>query len=81
MSTDKEAKIVRIFSKKMPWGAHIVDDAKTALDLNMVNDVETRTPQGSLCTVCKGSRMLCHKSRCPILTKISAYLMVREWMD
>jgi hypothetical protein len=77
----KEAKIVKIFKKKMPWGAHIINDAKIARDLDMVNDVETRMPRGSLCSICKGARMLCHKERCPILTKISAYLKIRGLME
>ncbi len=82
MQAQKEARVVRIFNKKMPWTQHMVEDARTALDLNITgDDVQTRVPQGSLCAVCKGARMLCRKARCPILTKVHSFLRIREVMD
>jgi len=81
MQSQKEAKVVRIFKKKMPWTEHMVDDARTALDLNVTDDIETRTPQGSLCTICKGARMLCRKASCPVLTKIHSYLKIRANLE
>ncbi|MEM2094571.1 MAG: Nre family DNA repair protein [Candidatus Bathyarchaeia archaeon] len=80
MRQDKNAKIVRMVKKKMPWAAHLIEDAKTALDLNLL-DVETRVPYGSMCPVCKGVRMLCHKARCPITTKLYAYLKVKGALE
>jgi DNA repair protein NreA len=36
--------------------------------------ISTRTRQNSLCVLCKGSRSLCGKTRCPILVKVNYYL-------
>jgi hypothetical protein len=71
-------KIVRIFKKKMPWTAHLVNDPKTAFDLNVDANINTRSPKGSRCTICKGARMLCRKTKCPILTKIQSFLKIKE---
>ena len=38
------------------------------------NQITTRTSQRSLCVVCKGSRRLCGKNRCPILVRANYYL-------
>jgi len=38
------------------------------------NQIATRTSQCSLCVICKGSRLLCGKTRCPILVRANYYL-------
>ena len=38
------------------------------------NQISARTSQRSLCVVCKGSRHLCGKTRCPILVRTKYYL-------
>ncbi len=38
------------------------------------NQLSTRARQSSLCVLCKGSRNLCGKSRCPIMVKVNSYL-------
>jgi hypothetical protein len=38
------------------------------------NQIVTRASQRSLCAICKGSRRLCGKTRCPILVKANYYL-------
>jgi hypothetical protein len=38
------------------------------------SQIVTRASQTSLCVVCKGSRRLCGKTRCPILVKANYYL-------
>jgi hypothetical protein len=38
------------------------------------NQIITRASQHSLCVVCKGSRRLCGKTRCPILIRVNYYL-------
>jgi DNA repair protein NreA len=38
------------------------------------NQIATRTSQSSLCVLCKGSRNLCGKTRCPIMVKVNSYL-------
>jgi hypothetical protein len=36
--------------------------------------ITTRTRESSLCVLCKGSRNLCGKTRCPIMVKVNYYL-------
>ena len=38
------------------------------------NQISTRTRENSLCVLCKGSRNLCGKTRCPIMVKVNYYL-------
>lgn len=76
-----EAKIVRKFKKKFPWASHLADSTKLALDLNIMDNLKTITLKGSLCTACKGSRMLCGKNRCPIITKIYSYLRIKSRVE
>ena len=38
------------------------------------SQIVTRASQNSLCVVCKGSRFLCGKTRCPIIVKVNYYL-------
>jgi DNA repair protein NreA len=38
------------------------------------NQIATRTSRSSLCVLCKGSRNLCGKTRCPIMVKVNSYL-------
>jgi DNA repair protein NreA len=48
--------------------------------------IVTQTRQDSLCVLCKGSRMLCGKTRCPIIVKVNTFaksvpLMASEDID
>jgi len=43
-----------------------------ALDLAR-DQLKLQTPRGSPCSICKGSRLLCGKTRCPILAQIGAF--------
>jgi hypothetical protein len=38
------------------------------------SQIVTRASRSSLCVVCKGSRFLCGKTRCPIMVKVNYYL-------
>jgi hypothetical protein len=38
------------------------------------NQIATRTSKSSLCVLCKGSRYLCGKTRCPIMVKVHYFL-------
>jgi hypothetical protein len=38
------------------------------------SQIVTRTSERSLCVICKGSRFLCGKTRCPIIVKVNYYL-------
>jgi len=82
MRQDKlNSKVVRMAKKRSPWMAHLVEGDRLALDLNPTRGVETRTPRGSPCPACKGVRMLCHKTTCPITTKLYAYMRLRHSID
>ncbi|MCW4053624.1 MAG: Nre family DNA repair protein [Candidatus Bathyarchaeota archaeon] len=45
-------------------------------NLSVVEDsqIVTRASQRSLCVVCKGSRRLCGKTRCPLMVKVNYFL-------
>ena len=75
---DLETRIVRMVKKKVPWTSHLISNVSVALDLNVTSELSTIIPQGSVCTACKGARMLCGKSRCPIMAKVYSYLEVRD---
>jgi len=38
------------------------------------NQIIARASQGGLCAICKGSRFLCGKTRCPIIVKVNYFL-------
>jgi hypothetical protein len=38
------------------------------------NQIATRASRSSLCVLCKGSRFLCGKTRCPIMVKVNFFL-------
>jgi hypothetical protein len=77
----QEERIIRKLQKKIPWTSHLTESVKVALDLNITEELHTITPQGSLCTTCKGARMLCRKVRCPIITRIYHYLRIKGKVD
>jgi hypothetical protein len=36
--------------------------------------ISTRTQRNSVCVLCKGARMLCGKTRCPLMVKVNTFL-------
>jgi len=77
----KQPGIVKVVSKKLPWLEHIIESSKVAKDLNYEKQLLFHVPKGSLCVACKGSKMLCGKRRCPLLSQIYAYLRNRYGYD
>ncbi len=62
-----------------PWLSSIVEDPKIAGDLNVYFpsiSVKKSFGRRSLCVVCKGSKFLCGKTRCPLIVRITNYLKV-----
>ncbi len=49
-------------------------DILAAAKLSSTDQITTRTSQDSLCVLCKGSRLLCGKTRCPIMLKVNYFL-------
>jgi len=52
------------------WLKEILNAAK----LGITDQIVTRTSEDSLCVLCKGSRFLCGKTRCPIMVKVKYFL-------
>jgi hypothetical protein len=88
-----DSNVIRMAKKRSPWTAHLIEQDRLALDLNPTiasgssldhgtgSGVSTRTPRGSLCPACKGVRMLCHKTSCPLTAKLYSYLRLRQSLD
>jgi len=49
-------------------------DILRASKLAIADQIVARTSQDSLCVLCKGSRFLCGKTRCPIMVKVNYFL-------
>jgi hypothetical protein len=55
--------------------ANLIDEPKLIAELNPSDvNISYKVPSGSLCVLCKGARMLCGKSRCPIIVRLSHYM-------
>ncbi|MEM2110560.1 MAG: Nre family DNA repair protein [Candidatus Bathyarchaeia archaeon] len=75
-------KFLKKVKRRVPWIEHIINDEKTAGDLNIEADnVEAHAMEGSLCLICRGSKMLCGKTRCPALLKLYSFLKVKKIVD
>jgi len=63
----------------IPWIGHLVNDVNVAGDLN-IEDMNLRlnTKDKSLCLICRGSRLLCGKNRCPALLKLYSFLNIKK---
>jgi hypothetical protein len=72
-------KILRKVQRKIPWLEHIISDDKFAGDLNPSEpELKFRFREGSLCLFCRGSRMLCGKTRCPAMVRLYSFLRVKN---
>jgi hypothetical protein len=49
-------------------------DILNAVKLSSTDQLITRSSEDSLCVLCKGSRFLCGKTRCPIMLKVNYFL-------
>ena len=79
----KFPKIVKVAKKQMPWIEHLIDD-KTAQDMSPVTtkgellDSMYTKRADSQCIVCKGGKMLCGKTSCPLVMRIKSYVTVSK---
>jgi len=72
-------KLVKKVMRQVPWIEHIINDEKNAGDLNIGNGtLQVRAHEGSLCLICRGSRMLCGKSQCPAIVKMYSFIKVKN---
>lgn len=61
------------------WLHELLKSVKSNVDESL--KITTRPSANSQCALCKGSRNLCGKSRCPILVKVNYYLKSVRLMD
>ena len=76
----KQSKIIKKVSKKLPSTSQLLEDIGVALDLNLPSQIPISIPNGSKCTVCKGSKNICGKAKCPILSRLDTYLKLEPIM-
>ncbi|MEM4576288.1 MAG: Nre family DNA repair protein [Candidatus Nezhaarchaeales archaeon] len=76
----KFKKFVKVVKTRTPWLEHVIEDFNDACDLNQI-DLVIRTPSGSMCVYCKGSKLLCGKTRCPILVKVYSITKLSSFLN
>lgn len=75
-------KILKKVKGEVPWLEHIINDEKAAGDLNIsAPSLEIQVRKGSLCLFCRGSRMLCGKTRCPAIIRLYSFMKVKNLID
>jgi hypothetical protein len=65
-----------ILTNRPPQPVHVSDNwLKDILKQSMQDDsqIVARTRENSLCVICKGSRLLCGKTRCSIMVKVNYF--------
>jgi len=77
----KRVKLVKKVRMVAPYLGPVVDGEEAALDLDPT--LQTLTPSSSQtqCLVCKGGKMLCGRTTCPLLTRLYSFLQVRPLFD
>jgi len=82
LKTFRGKKLTKKVKRHVPWVDHIVNNEKIAGDLNIgQGDLEVQARDGSPCLICRGSRMLCGKPRCPAMLKLYSFVRVRNRVD
>jgi len=71
----------RISKKVKPknvWLRDVVSsESAMGRDLDFTSDyLRMQAPDGSLCVVCKGSKMLCGKTNCPVIARASSHFKI-----
>jgi hypothetical protein len=76
----KFPKIVKIAKKQLPWIEHLVDEKTigdlfpAAMNTRILDGMYVKQRSESLCIECKGGKMLCGKTSCPLLLRIKSYV-------
>ena len=73
----------RIKKPKNVWLRELAaSDPNLGLGLDFtVDELRMRAPSKGLCAVCKGSKLLCGKTRCPVIARLSSYLKIWKSAD
>ena len=71
----KRTTEARTTGKENLWILQLLDNPIVAANLNYSADyLITRASRKGLCVVCKGSKFLCGKTRCPLMVRLTSYL-------
>lgn len=65
----KFPKIVKLAQNSVPWIGHLIDSEAQALDIIPPANT-TFSARGNMCVYCKGGKMLCGKSSCPLILRV-----------
>jgi len=61
--------------KRNPWILDILNDSQLIADINYDKDyLVARSPKKGICAICKGSKFLCGKKRCPIIVRVNSLI-------
>ena len=67
-------RIAKSFKPSNTWVRELVkSDPEIGSSLDYTSDQLKLQARDNLCTVCKGSKMLCGKTRCPIIEQVAAH--------
>lgn len=80
MGKQFSGKFVKEVKKRIPWIDHLIEDYSTALEFNP-ELLDYSVPRQSICLLCRGTRMLCGKKKCPILEHFYHYVKLSKTFD
>ena len=65
----------QVVGKANPWVLEFLDSPSLVDELNDNKDMwTTKQTSAGLCVACKGSRMLCGKTRCPVMVRVNSFV-------
>jgi len=70
---DRKSKFVKKVKKRIPWIEHLILENSFASEVNP-EGLEYIQPKGSICLLCRGTKMLCGKQYCPLIKRAYVYL-------
>ena len=71
-------KSVKKLKRRIPWIEHVINE-ETAGDLNIESPrPELQARKRSLCLICRGSRRLCGRDRCPAILKLYSFMKTKN---
>ncbi len=62
-------KFVKKIKRKIPWLSHLIVNEPVASELSERTMVLKRNDKANMCILCRGTKHLCGKPKCPILLK------------
>jgi hypothetical protein len=75
VTQQKEAKKQATNRRDSPWILELLDNPSLANEFTSNKDLwSTKDTNSGLCVVCKGSRMLCGKPRCPVMVRVNSFI-------